>query len=537
MKQSADLWKKYCSFFEKDFSEQLEYNEKKKEEYFKKWKNTKMTKQLCPKGVEKFEDVPLTTYGDYPILHEFGREIEKLERTVPRRKGELLWDYYDRISKQVAPMLDGWMGDEYAFCARTSGTTGESKWFAHGKGAFENLVIESVTLAVLLGSDDWGKTITKAGDKWLNIMAPAPYITGYLLKAALTKFNCIPPPHITDNIADMRRKISIAFKTIEKGEKIDFAGGVASSFYMACRYFTQPEKLYKEYYQSMNFGLMKFILFLMWAKHKLAGRKYERTCDIMPVKGIAIGGVDTKLYLDIIKKEFGREPVNLYGSTELGFVMIGPPDRKINLMPDLRVCYFEFLTQEGTVEKIDKLKKECIYELVGTPFGSMPIRYRMGDLFRVVDFRDDGLPIFSFAGRLSNLIDIYGYFRLSEEVVVRALSEAGLPPTDKWAITKIIDPKEHLLLLMEKEWEHSEEKASKLVFESLRKVSPDFQSYVTDFKIKGPSEVIKVEYLKKGAFMRYALKKMKEGVHLGQIKTPKIVTPDRLDIIATLKGV
>ncbi len=78
MNEGRDLWQKYCGFFDKSFSEQVRYSEKKREEYFEKWKKTKMAKQLCPKGARVFEDIPLTTYDDYPILHEFGEKIESL---------------------------------------------------------------------------------------------------------------------------------------------------------------------------------------------------------------------------------------------------------------------------------------------------------------------------------------------------------------------------------------------------------------------------------------------------------------------------
>lgn len=106
MEDGKKLWKKYCSFLDKSFSEQVEHSERKKEEYFDKWKRTKMAEQLCPEGVKKFEDIPITTYEDYPIIHEFGKKMEELEKTVPRRRGERLWNYYDRIGKQVAPMLE-----------------------------------------------------------------------------------------------------------------------------------------------------------------------------------------------------------------------------------------------------------------------------------------------------------------------------------------------------------------------------------------------------------------------------------------------
>ncbi|MBA7714125.1 hypothetical protein ES703_123141 [subsurface metagenome] len=122
MNEGRKLWEKYCGFFDKSFSEQVEYSEKKREEYFEKWKNTKMARQLCPEGVTKFENIPITTYKDYPILYKFGKKMEELESTVPRKKGERLWDYYDRIGKQAAPMLDGWMTDRFGFYIKTSGT-------------------------------------------------------------------------------------------------------------------------------------------------------------------------------------------------------------------------------------------------------------------------------------------------------------------------------------------------------------------------------------------------------------------------------
>ena len=48
----------------------------------------------------------------------------------------------------------------------------------------------------------------------------------------------------------------------------------------------------------------------------------------------------------------------------------------------------------GPFKDVDELKKG-IYSLIITPYGSMLFRYSIGDLFRVIDFRDDGMPIFS----------------------------------------------------------------------------------------------------------------------------------------------
>jgi phenylacetate-coenzyme A ligase PaaK-like adenylate-forming protein len=535
---SEDLWGKYCSFFEKSFSEQLEHNEKKLKEYFEKWKKTKMAEHLCPKGVEKFEDIPLTTYEDYPILHKFGEEIEKLEKAVPRRKGELWRDYYDRISKQVAPMLEGWMADEYAFCAKTSGTTGEPKWFAHGETFLKNMTMDLLAAISISASDNWGETKLRPGDKLLNIMAPAPYVAGTVaVEVFAPVLKLVPPIEIIDNITDMRKKINITIKLIKAGEKLDVIGGIASPLKMICDYFKRPDELYKNYYQSMNFGIAKLILYFIYLRYKLAHKKPIRLKDIFSLKGVGAAGTEAKLYFNYLRDEFGIEPTQVYGSTELGFPFLGLPDRKGYLTPSPRSCYFEFLTDDGKIKRINELEKDSLYELVGTPFGSVLIRYQTGDLFRVIDFREDGLPIFDCEGKKAALLDFFGYFRISEAAITNTIVKAGLPSFDRWCIQKVTEPKEHICVLMEKGWDYTEKEAEEKIFEALREVLPDFQNYVRDFRVKDPSEIIKVEYLSKGAFMRYAMKKVKEGVPLGQIKFRKIIPTDKSEMAELLRRV
>jgi hypothetical protein len=495
-----------------------------------------MARQLCPKGVSTFEDVPLTTYEDYTILHEFGKRVEILSKRVPRKKGEIWWDYYERIGKRAAPMLNGWLPDEYGFCVKTTGTTGGSKWFAHGKDFFVNLN-SAVSYLIMACSDNSGDTKLQRGDVCLNITAPPPYISGYALRSFEQIFKLVPSPSVADEITDMRKKMWMIIKMIEKGQRIDVAGGMASVFYMFSQYFTSPDKLYKEYYQSMNFGVKKFLLLLKYIQSRLSRRKYKRAKEVMPLKGIGVGGYDTRLYLDYIKNEFGVVPTSGYGSTEFGFFMYGSPERKIDYLPDLRCGYLEFLTDKGELKKIYELKKGKTYDLVGTPFGTMLVRYDIGDRFRVIDFRDDGLPVFDFESRRCQIIDIYGYFRLTQATAVKALIKAGLKETDKWCFAKLISPKEHLLLLMEREWDYSERKASRVVFKALYDADEYFRNFVKDFKIKDPWDIIEVEYLKRGAFMRYAEKKVKEGAPLGNIKPPKIITSDKMEDVNTLRSV
>jgi hypothetical protein len=59
---------------------------------------------------------------------------------------------------------------------------------------------------------------------------------------------------------------------------------------------------------------------------------------------------------------------------------------------------------------------------------------------------------------------------------------------------------------------------------------------VTDFNITDPSEAIKVEYLRHGAFLRYSALKAKMGSPLGQYKPPQLIPPDRMEIYETLRS-
>lgn len=538
MDEGRELWKEYCGFFDKPFSEQIAHNEMQKQKFFEEWKNTKAAKHLCPDGIEAFEDIPLTTYDDYPILHEFGEEVERLSESVPRNKEESLWDYYDRISRQVAPMLDGWLADDYSFCSKTSGTSGDSKWLVYGKQFMEIGSRNIISIMIFSCCDIIGTTKLRRGDKIFGVAGSFPYIGGMFFKALLDHgFKLVPPLHITENESDMRKKIMTALKMIQKGEKVDIAGGIASSFHTTSRYFTNRKSLYKDYYQSMKFGIPKMVLFFMWLFQSLFGKEYKKAMDIMPVKGMATGGFDTEIYAEYLKEQFGLEPLNIYGSTESGYSMAGSPHRKKDLMPFMNSGYFEFITDNGEMRKINELEKDHIYEMIFTPFRSAIMRYKTGDLFKVSDFREDGLPIFNFESKKADTLDVRNYFRLSEALATKTLVKTGFPPTDKWAFSKEVEPEDHLCLLMERVWDYTEKEASEKLYEVLTNTDPYFQNYLKDFSIKDPMDVIRVEYLKNGAFMRYMMYRAKEGVEMGQIKPPKLITPQRKDVADLLRKI
>ena len=536
-----DLWKRYCSFYEKPFSKQMEENASRMERTFQKWKETDLVKITCCGTLSRLHDVPVTTYDDYPILADFGHRIEAAVKRTPRTRGELCKAYYDRLTREIGSALSRYMPEPYYFAMKTTGTTGQSKWVAHGETFWTNFLEGAVASAVIACSDAWGETKVLSGDKALNVTAPIPYLSGWASWASQTQFELIPPIAVTDNLGSMRDAYLLMFKAIERGEKIALGGGLGSMFYMLCKYFIEPEEFYRESYCAMPWCVTKVLLSLKLLQLQWRTPKRRSIVEYIPLKGVLIGGLDSRLYIDFFKDEFGLEPLNNYGSTEVGNLMRGDPDRKSDLVPDLKTGYLEFMTEEGEVRRLDEVKQGERYDLVVTPFGSIFFRYDMKDFFRVVDFRDDGMPVFAFEGRKITVIDLYG-FRVSPHVVTQALLRAGLRSSDKWAVTKFLKPKERLHFVMEKTWPHSEQTAETLIFQSLMGVDEamphrgrTLRDYVAEFKINTPSDVVSVEYVKPGAFLRYAMVKAKEGAPVGQYKPPKIIPSDRLDIYETLK--
>ena len=538
----SGLWERYCSFDEKRFSEQMEYSKKRMERYFDLWKYTGLAEMFCKGIPQSFRDVPISTYSDYPMLSEFGQKMEGKIAKNPRKTGEPFREYYDRISPEIGASLNRYMIEPFHFCMKTTGTTGKSKWVVNGEMFWENFVSNAMAMVVIACSDGWGETKIRVGDKCLNMTAPIPYASGWGAWAFRNDFKLIPPIEVADNVRDMKETYLLTLKAIRSGEKIVAGGGTGSLFYMMCKYLVDPEEFYQEYYRSMKFGLTKMALRLKLLQYSLSRKERKNIRDFMPLKGAIISGMDARLYIDFFKKEFDLEPLQLYGATEMGNVMRGDPDRKTDLVPDLRTSYLEFKAEDGEIKDLDEVKKGETYELVVTPFGSILFRYDIEDIFRVVDFRDDGMPIFAFEGRRKTVIQLYSYY-ITPNVVVHALSNAGLRSSDKWAVAKLPKPKEHLHFLMEKAWPHSEKEAEKIIFNALMDTERNLphrgrtlRDYVSDFKITNPSDVVKVEYLRPGAFLRYSVIKGKQGSPMGQYKPPKVIPAEKMDIYETLRN-
>ncbi|MGQ9781988.1 MAG: hypothetical protein ACUVQ8_07055 [Nitrososphaeria archaeon] len=533
--EKNSLWDKYCSFFGQDLEAQMAYNEEALRRHFEAWNRTKASKMVCGNNEpRKIEDVPITDYGDYPVMRKFGQEIEKNELAQPRRDDESLYDYYLRLLRRMSENIREYLPDEPQICVKTTGTTGANKWAVQGQRFNEAVISDTTAIVLMACSREWGDNIFDKKLNALNLAAPVPYLTGWTLRYWDKLVNFIPPLSVSDNTTDMGKKFQLALKSIEKGNKIYLAGGSGALLYMACKYFSDPRYFLQEAAKMTSSRTKKGLISLKLMLMKLESQKPSNLQDIMPLKGLIIGSTDARIYAEFFSKEFGVEPLNAYAASEIGCAMFGRPDRKLDFFPNLRSAYLEFLDDSGEIKKVDEVSKGKVYELIATPFYSTFIRYKINDLFRVTDFYDR-TPLFTFEGRSQHVLDVYNYYRFSEDLIAKVMVNAGFKASDRWVVTKSLKPKEKLEVFFEKEWPVKEREAERLIFNSALSLIPGFENYVRDFRIRDPSEAIKVEFLERGAFTRYAMMQARRNVPLGQYKPPKVVPPDEYHIIEELR--
>lgn len=538
--EGKELWNKYCGFIYEDFQKQLEYNRMKAEDYFRKIKGTKLLEVLGARNAEDIKQVPITTYDDYTFLKGFEDRIRRLEETIPKGKNEILAKYYIRIGRIAAEPFREFLPGEFEFCAKTSGTTAQNKW-ALWTSLFRDTYSENgIAPMVMACSERTGDTRLRLGDIVLNMGAPPPYLSGWCLYFLydLFGFKVYPPFEIVDRTFDVRRRVQIVLNKIDQArEKIALIGTTASLLFLLVKYIVDRKTFYKEYYETLDMGLAKMYMLFKLIQAELFWKPRDIR-EILPVKGLICAGFDSKMYIELFKRTWGLEPLNLYGASEIGFSMYGTVEDRHNLVPDLRTGVFEFMdVRSGEIFEIDELKRGNSYSLIVTPFGGCIVRYKIGDVFRVEYFRDDGMPVFAFEGKEGYSFDIYGYFRIDERLATKVMIRSGLTSSENWCFAKLMEPTEKVCVLMEKERDYSEAEAAEIIFKALLEESEDFRNFVRDFKIKNPTEIIKVEYLRKGTFRKYSDLKLKMGAPYGQIKPLKVIPTQKMEIFETLRGI
>ena len=507
-----EIWQKYCGFIDLSLDEVMKIQEKLLMEQIELLSKCELGRKFLgdkvPRSIEEFrKNVPLTTYEDYaPYLSE------KREDVLPEKP--YVW-------------------------AHTTGRTDQHKWVPYTKKMYKILGEAILSCIIFATSKKKGDFLLKEGDSILYGVAPPPYLSGIMYRALAEEFNVTFIPSLEQaEKMDFMERIEEAFKiSLIKGMDI-FAGGSSILASIGKRFSSEGEKS-KMSISSLLHPLAAMRIIKALIKSKIA-RRGMLPRDIWRLKGIASGGVDTKIYGKLVEHYWGVEPLEGYGGTEPIIIATQLWDfGSLTFAPHSN--FMEFIPEEDSVKSredpnykpqillLDEVKPHQNYEVVITNFhGGVFIRYKMDDLIKIVSLKNEKLgvdiPQMVFYSRASDVIDLAGFARLTERAIWQAIENSEIKYND-WALRKEIEDNQPVLrLYLElRDEKRGEKEIVEAVHESLKKVDPDYNDIEKMLQFKP----LRLTVLSPGTFQRYILKQQKEGADLGQIKPRRMNPPDK----------
>ncbi len=513
-----EIWKKYCGFIDLSLEEFMEIQKRLLMEQIDILSKCELGRRLLgdkvSTTVEEFrETVPLTTYDDYPPW-----VAEKREDILPRKP---LW----------------WI--------HTSGRSGLGfKWVPCTPEAAKKMGECSLTLLIFASCSKRGEFVLEAGDSMLAAIAPFPYASGAMLRGVQEEFefSFLPPLEQAMNM-DFQERIQQGFLMALKSG-LDTFNGVSSVL-------VKIGDQFKEGAGQMRIStgmlhpqvLFRFIRGLI--RSRLDGRRYLLPKDLWNVKCLGTGSTDTALFRSQIEEHWGRTPIEAYGATDVpGLLSVqGWNAKGMTFFPD--VAFLEFIPEEEHVRSkedptyrpdtllFDEVKAGQVYELVITHFmGGVFVRYRIGDLIRIVSLKDEeigiALPQMVFHSRADDIIDLAAFTRLTEKDIWQAIEEAGLAYVDWTARKEYLAQKPVLHLYIELKSEIDKEEVKQAIHSRLREIHKPYGELEDMLGI----DPLEVSLLPPDSFARYFQERQREGADLAQLKPPHMNARD--EIIAKL---
>jgi hypothetical protein len=522
--RKEELWQMCCGFLDLNIEQFMSIQKRLLIEQIELLNNSKIGRKIfkgtIPQDVDEFRKrAPLTTYQDYcPELSE------KMDDAMPVKP--LYWQHTSGRSA------------DYPFKWESI------KWMPISPGFARELSIVGTAVTAFAGCQKKGDvTSLKKGLKYIYAVAPKPYTSGTLAYIVSEDINGKSMPS-TEQAEKMsfEERIATGFKQA-LSEGLDFYFGVTVAL------VTIGEKLNQQM-GSVNIkglfshprALPRFVRGLI--KSKMAGRKLLPK-DLWDLKGIICSGTDGTIFRDLIHETWGRYPLNMYASTEGGFIAMQTWDYKdMVFTPSLNFLEFipepeynKWQTDHSYIPKtvlLDEVQAGNKYELVISNFHGAPlIRYRTGDVIKFTSMRnmelDINLPQMEFVGRVDDILDIGGFIRLTEKVIWQAVSDTGIPYVDWTARQEYRQtiPILHLFVELKGENNYDEEYIAQAIYAQLKKMDEDFMyGNIEDLLNMLP---IKVTLLPSGAFETYINMRRAAGADLAHLK-PRHINPTDKEI-------
>ncbi|MEZ4501429.1 MAG: GH3 auxin-responsive promoter family protein [Dehalococcoidia bacterium] len=465
------------------------------------------------------------TLGRYLLRDQRPSNYAELTEAVPLTEYEY---YADTLGERREELLDAppkaWV--------RTSGrTTGKHRWHPLSVRAFEEMKWPGMGLMLASMADEPGQVRMRRGDRILNMMAPPPYASGTMFRLVEEAWPVRMFPESSQENDDLPFDVRAA-KAFSSAvtEGIDFAvslgsvlAGIGESF--ATR--RAPGSIFSKMKNVRAFSRMGSAAL----RARVAGRPmYPR--DAWNLRGLATGGMDSSLFRERIREYWGRYPLEVFASTEGGIIAAQSWDyTTLTLIPSLN--FFEFVAEDELAREMetpgyaprtvlmDQLEAGKNYELVITNLHGGPLmRYRTGDIMRVTGLTNSttgaNLPQVVHYSRRTDLLEIGAFVRLTEQSIWRAVEQSGVPYVD-WTVRKEVEGNEpvlHLRIEPRPDSAIPAEEARARINTQLGLVESDWADMA---EIAGLNP-LRVTYLPRGTFDRYAQRKQSEGADLAHLK-------------------
>jgi hypothetical protein len=487
----------------------------------------KVMRGAMPETVEEFrEQVPLTTYDDYcPELPEYRDDV------LPAKS--VLWQHTSGRS------------GEYPFAWENI------KWLPLSSRFCDELGIIMFGAGILASCKTKGDVSgAREHAKIVYTVAPRPYTSGVMtyIMQQVSAPDLLPP-------LDEAEKMSFESR-VELGFKQALSQGLDYFFGLPIVLVAVGEKLSRRSEKRNIQPLLSqpkalFRLTKGLVKSKMA-RRPMLPRDLWSVSGIMCGGTDGAVFKEKIKKLWGRYPLDTYSCTEGGIIATQTWDYEgMTFIPNLN--FLEFIPEaeyskwqldrsyQPKTVLLDEVKADENYEMVITNFhGGAMARYRMGDVVRITSLRNESLdidiPQMAFEGRADEIINIGGFFRLTEKVIWQAIENTNIPNADWTARREIVEdrPVLHVYIELKDGYVASEKGVAKAIHNQLKELDTGFiyselENMLGDVESMLDLRPIEVTLLPEGAFARYIAQRRAEGADLAHLK-PRHINPSDAEL-------
>lgn len=506
---ASELWQRYCSFIDLSIEEFMEIQKELLMDEIERVADSMLGRRIIgkekPKDVNEFRRmVPLTTYDDYkPYLSERREDV-------------------------LAIKPHGW--------CHSSGRGGSYKWIPYGSEYLERNIKSLIGGFILAATDTKGKVNVAPDARFLILLPPAPYGSGYTVQSMNQEFlslRCIPPLETTE--MEFQDRLKLGFEIALK-EGVDIIGAIASVLVNMGERMSEQAQTTKFSASMLHPKILSRVIPAL-----LRSKREKRAIlpkDLWPSKAIMTGGVDTAIYRDNIAYYWGNKPLEFYGCVEVNILakqawnkkgMLFSPDNVfLEFIPyDARSAQQNAKDSQPATVLLNEVEEDKLYEIVLTQLWGMPLlRYRLKDVIRFISMRDDeagiNLPQFVFQRRIGEDINLGALATLDEKTIWQAIANTGVKYADWSACKEYEQDNSFLRIYIELKEEKDTAELEAMIDEQLKIVDTDYK----DIEAYLNMQPVRVTFLAPGTFQRYREEKTKEGADLANLKPAHINAPE-----------